>query len=46
VIEQVPAAISVTVLPATVQIDGEADVNVTGSPELAVADSPTLVPTF
>src|SRR5580704_12721921 len=37
VIEHVPAAMMVTVLPDTVQIDGVVEVNVTANPELAVA---------
>jgi hypothetical protein len=37
VIEQVPAAISVTMFPDTVQTDGVVETKVTAEPELAVA---------
>jgi hypothetical protein len=39
VIEQVPAAMNVAVVPLTVHICGVSEVKVTGSPELAVAVS-------
>jgi hypothetical protein len=42
---QVPAAIIVAVFPLTVQIENVFDAKVTGSPELAVAESVAVVPT-
>jgi len=44
--KHIPLASSVAVVPATVQIAGERDVKLTGSPELAVADRATGVPTI
>jgi hypothetical protein len=45
VMEHAPPVKRVAVLPETVQIEVEFEVKVTGRPELAVAESPTLVPT-
>jgi hypothetical protein len=39
VIEQVPTAMNVAVVPLTVQVCGVSDAKATGSPELAVAMS-------
>jgi hypothetical protein len=43
---QVPAATSVTVLPLTVQIDVVVELNVTARPEVAVALTVPVPPTF